>query len=250
MPNSLVAGIAVDNKNSRSQTNERDPVELRAVLHQLDRRDWWRWAAAIMIMLLITAGVFALSLPNLKRGFEDQQQLDLAVFGLLGLVLVFDVFSVYQQIEINRMRRQLAAEMAMAATHEVLRPRAVEVRKTREDERRTPRFSVDKRLNVRAAIRGKETVVCGRTRDICVDGIGAVISDSLADGTQVILEMSLGTRDEALRLAAVVCYRRGFLHGFRFTNLTPAQTDAILRACGEMQPIGTKEIPATTVRST
>ena len=221
----------MDNKDNHSHTKERDPAELRAVLRQLDRRDWWRWAAAIMIMLLTTAGVFVLSLPNLKRGFEEQQQLEVAVFGLLGLVLLFAVFSVYQQVEISRMRRHFAAEMAMAETHEVLRPHAVEVRETQEDERRTSRFSLDEKLSVRAAIKGKETVLYGRTSDICAGGIGAVISGSLAGGTQVILEMSLGARGEPLRLDAVVCHRRGFLHGFKFTNLTPAQGDEIRRAC-------------------
>jgi hypothetical protein len=239
-PNFFLAGTTMD---SLSPTKERDPVELRAVLHQIDRRDWWRWAAAIMIMLLMTAGVFALSLPNLRRGFEEQQQLDLAVFGLMALVLLFDVFSVYQQIEINRMRRQLAAEMGMALTDAVLRPHTVEVRESGEDERRTPRFPLDQRLTVRAVIKGKEAVGYGRASDICMDGLGALISESLAIGTQAILEMSLGTRDEILRLDAVVCYRRGFLHGFKFTNLTPAQTDAILRACGELPPIGNERHP-------
>jgi hypothetical protein len=227
----------VDNKNSHSHTMERDPAELRAVLHQLDRRDWWRWAAAIMIMLLTTTGVFVLSLPNLKRGFEEQQQLEVAVFGLLGLVLIFAVFSVYQQIEISRMRRHFAAEVAMSSTDEVLRPHAVEVQEMEKDARKTPRFSLDQRLSVRAAIRGKETVAYGRTSDICVDGIGAVISELLARGTQVVLELSLNTRGELLRLDAVVCHRQGFLHGFKFTNLTPAQGDEIRRACGDLSAL-------------
>jgi hypothetical protein len=241
MPDSVETGIAVNNKNSYSHTDERDAVELRAVLHQLDRRDWWRWAAAIVIMLLVTMGVFALSLPNLRRSFEEQQQLDLAVFGLMALILLFDAFSVYQQIQINRMRRQLAAKMAMALTDEVLRPHDVEVREIGEDERRTPRFSLDHRLTVRATLGDKETVGYGRTSDICVDGIGALISESLPHGTPVILEMTLSTRSETLRLAAVVCYRRGFLHGFKFTNLTLAQAAAISRACGDLSARASSE---------
>jgi len=231
----------MDNTDNHSHTKERNPVELRAVLHQLDRRDWWRWAAAIMIMLLTTTGVFVLSLPNLKRGFEEQQQLEVAVFGLLGLVVLFAVFSVYQQIVISRMRRHFAAEMAMASTDQALRPPAVEVQETEKDERSTPRFSLDQRLIVQAAIMGKEKIVWGRTSDICADGMGAIISESLAPGTQVALEMSLGTCGETLRLDAVVCHRRGFLHGFKFKNLTPAQTDAIRRACGNFSALASPE---------
>jgi hypothetical protein len=223
----------MDNKDNHSHTRGRAPVELRAVLHRLDRRDWWRWAAAIMIMLLTTAGVFVLSLPNLKRGFEEQHQLEIAVFGLLGLVLLFAVFAVHQQIEISRMRRHFAAEMAMASTDEVLRPHAVEVQELEKDERKIPRFSLDQRLSVRATIGGKETVAYGRTSDICEGGIGAVISEFLVPGTQVVLELNLDTHGEPLRLGAVVSHRRGFLHGFKFTDLTPSQSDEIRRACGD-----------------
>ena len=226
----------MDNKDNHSRTKDRDPVELRALLRQLDRRDWWRWAAAIMIMLLTTTGVFVLSLPNLKRGFEEQQQLEVAVFGLLGLVVLFAVFAVYQQIVISRMRRHFAAEMAIASTDQLLRPPAVEVQETEKDERKTPRFSLDQRLSVRATIEGKETVAYGRTSDICEGGIGAVISEFLVPGTQVVLELSLDTGGEPVRLDAVVSHRRGFFHGFKFTNLIPAQTDAIRRACSRQKP--------------
>ena len=224
----------MNSKNSYSRTKERDPAELRAVLRRLDRRDWWRWAAAIMIILMTTAGVFVLSLPNLERGFEEQRELEVAVLGLLGLVLLFAVFSVYQQIEISRMRRHFAAEMAMALTDEAHRPPAVEVQGVQKDERNIPRFSLDQRLSVRVAEEGKEKVVYGRTSDISVGGIGAVISELLARGTQVVLELSFSTSGELLRLDAAVCHRRGFLHGFKFTNLTPAQSDEIRRVCGNL----------------
>lgn len=215
-----------------SNAMQRDPVKLRSDLDRLNQRDWWRWVAAIAIMLLNTASVFALSLPNLKRGLEEQRQLDIAVLGLFGLVLLFDIFSVYQQIEINRMRRQLAAEIGIAAAVEVLkRPAAAEPRRTDEDERQAPRFSLDRRLTVRSASGNKQTVVWGRTSDISTDGLGAVIPDSLAEGTEVKLELSLGDSDKRLAMDAVVCYRRGFLHGFKFTELTPAQSDAIQRVC-------------------
>jgi hypothetical protein len=221
------------------EANDRDPAKLRADLHRLDRRDWWRWAAAIVVMLLITAGVAALALPNLRRGWEEQQRLDVAVLGLFALVLLFDIFSVYQQVEMNRMRRRLAAEMGVAAAFEVLRTPASEAREPEQDRRRTPRLPLDQRLTVRTSRDGKEMVVYGRTSDICPDGIGAVVPESLAIGTRVSLELSLGIYDEVLRFDAEVCYRRGFVHGFRFSRLTPGQADAIHRACRDAVAVPT-----------
>lgn len=213
-------------------SKQRDPIKLRSDLDRLNQRDWWRWATAIAIMLLTTMAVFALSLPSLRRGWEDQQQLDLAVLGLFALILLFDIFSVYQQIAINRMRRQLAAEIGMAAAVEALkRPAAAPLRSRDQDERQVPRSSLDRRLMVRFASGNKQTDVWGRTNDISAEGLGAVIADSLPEGTEVKLELSLGDFDERLALDAVVCYRRGFLHGFKFTGLTPAQMDAIQRVC-------------------
>jgi hypothetical protein len=50
------------------QAKENGPVtslqEIQAGLERLERREWWRWAAALLIMLLLTLGVFSLSLPG------------------------------------------------------------------------------------------------------------------------------------------------------------------------------------------
>ena len=65
------------------------------------------WATAITIMLLLTAAVFATALPAMWQGVTGLggMQLDIAVHGLLGLVLLFSVFVVYQQVLIKRLRR-------------------------------------------------------------------------------------------------------------------------------------------------
>lgn len=86
--------------------------EIQAKLRRLERRDWWLWWTAIAVMLLLTAGVVSLSYPSLVE--EDsflRQQLDLAVRGLVGLVLLFNLYSIYQQVLIKRLRRQLAESM-------------------------------------------------------------------------------------------------------------------------------------------
>jgi diguanylate cyclase (GGDEF)-like protein len=86
--------------------------EIQTELRRLERRDWWLWWTAIAVMLLLTAGVVSLSYPTLvEKDGVLQQQLDLAVRGLVGLVLLFNLYSIYQQILIKRLRRQLAQSM-------------------------------------------------------------------------------------------------------------------------------------------
>jgi diguanylate cyclase (GGDEF)-like protein len=78
------------------------------------------WATAILIMLLLTLGIFSLSFPGLWR--EENPfywfQLNTAVRGLFGLVLVFAIFVVYQEVLIKKLRRQLAAQLAEMAALE------------------------------------------------------------------------------------------------------------------------------------
>src|SRR5262249_23185303 len=110
--------------------------EIQAGLERLERREWWRWATALLIMLVLTLGVFALSLPEFRRGSRGQMAVGLAVRGLLALVVIFDVFAVYQQFVISRLRRQLAGQIGMLAALEVLKPAGTEDQPGRKERRR------------------------------------------------------------------------------------------------------------------
>jgi len=62
-----------------------------------------------MITLLLTAGILSF-LPMLLQSNERSDYfftLRRAMWGLLGMVLLFDVYTVYQQLQIHRMRRRL-----------------------------------------------------------------------------------------------------------------------------------------------
>ena len=71
---------------------------LRAKLQKNERRDWWLWVAAILVMLLLTFAVLSMSFPGLIATGDPvfQQTLDESVRGLVGLVLLFNIYSVYQ----------------------------------------------------------------------------------------------------------------------------------------------------------
>jgi len=82
-------------------------------LAKLERRDWWLWAMAMIVMLLLTAAVGSLSFPELFN-FDDpyfQFSLNQAVRGLVGLVLLFNIYTIYQQVTTKRLRRQLSQQL-------------------------------------------------------------------------------------------------------------------------------------------
>jgi diguanylate cyclase (GGDEF)-like protein len=89
---------------------------LQAKLKKVERRDWWLWVVAIAVMLLLTAAVLSMSFPGLiaTSDLVFQQTLDQAVRGLVGLVLLFNLYSIYQQTTIKRTRRLLSEQLTEA----------------------------------------------------------------------------------------------------------------------------------------
>jgi len=82
---------------------------IRKNFQRIERREWWLWAAAIVITLLLTIALASFLLPN-AAVHEDFYALSLvpqAVRGLLGLVFLFDLYTIYQHLLIHRIRREL-----------------------------------------------------------------------------------------------------------------------------------------------
>jgi hypothetical protein len=204
--------------------------EIQASLESLERREWWRWATALLIMLLLTVGVLSLAVPEGKKDAFSQHPWDMAVPGLFGLVLLFVVLAITQQVRISRLRRQLSGQIGMLAALEVLKPASADDQKGWKERRRAPRRPFDQRLTVKATAEGNEMVLYGRIIDVSELGLGAVISGSLNRGDAVSLEFSTGPGNPTLCLAAVIRSARGFRHGFEFAGLTAGQLDS-LRAC-------------------
>lgn len=224
--------------------------EMQAGLQRLERREWWRWATALLIMLLLTFGVFSLSLPDVRKEPIAGVQLDLAVRGLFALVLVFDCFVIYQQILISRLRRQLANQIGMMAALEALKPAAPQDQAGRKERRRTPRYPFDQRLKVKTALKGKENVFFGRVIDISPFGLAAVLSGSLERGEKVSLEFSAGMGNPILTLSAVIRYAHGFRHGFEFAGVNAVELEHLRRACRAADATTTSHGRASLPRAT
>jgi diguanylate cyclase (GGDEF)-like protein len=87
--------------------------EVQASLKKLERRDWWLWGVAILVMLLLTFVVVSLSFPRLMKTEDPffQYSMNQAVRGLVGLVLLFNAYSIYQQVQIKKLGRQFSEQM-------------------------------------------------------------------------------------------------------------------------------------------
>jgi PAS domain S-box-containing protein len=77
-------------------------------MRQVEAREWWLWGFAVTVTLVLTAGIVSLTFsgPHL---LENSEWFDLKewVRGLACLVLLFDIYTVYQQIQLQRIRREL-----------------------------------------------------------------------------------------------------------------------------------------------
>src|SRR5271156_3229127 len=79
-----------------------------ARIRQIERSEWTLSWAAIAVTLLLTGGLasFALVMLSVRAALENNE-LTVTIWGLVGLVLIFDLYVVYQQQQLHRMRRKL-----------------------------------------------------------------------------------------------------------------------------------------------
>lgn len=83
--------------------------ELADERRRIEKRDWWVRGYSIFVILLLTFAVISLTLPALLTGGETFFKIKLteAVFGLITLIILFNIYTIYQEMLIKRLRRQL-----------------------------------------------------------------------------------------------------------------------------------------------
>ena len=85
------------------------PSSLREGLRVIERRDWWLWMCAVLITLLLTGGIVSFGFLGLHlRTVEliSSPPTD-TILGLVGMVLLFDIYTIYQHFQIQAVRKQL-----------------------------------------------------------------------------------------------------------------------------------------------
>ena len=78
--------------------------------YRVELRQWWLSSSSIVISLVLTLGIASFLLSAIMPGLQLYGNLEsrLAARSLIGLVLLFNIYVVYQQLEIYRFRRQIA----------------------------------------------------------------------------------------------------------------------------------------------
>jgi len=96
-------------------------AQIRTVLLRLQRRQWWMWSSAVLVTLLLTLAVASFAFPGLMSQGEEFSSfyLDQSVRGLVALVLLFNVYTIYQQTQIHRIQRQMSDQVEAMSKMEV-----------------------------------------------------------------------------------------------------------------------------------
>lgn len=107
--------------------------DYRARLRGLDRRQWWLWSSTLLILALLALAVASFVFPAIVTAGQGTYSFYLiqAVRALIGMVLLFGVYVIYQQTTIIRMRNELADQMEAIAkiqnlTNEVYKLAAID----------------------------------------------------------------------------------------------------------------------------
>lgn len=108
-----LSSLPLSNSDQPDPSPDSRLPELQTKLEKLERRDWWLWSMAVIVMLLLTFAVFSMSFPGLVLLSDPffQASLNRAVRGLIVLVLIFNAYTIYQQITVKRLRRDFSKQI-------------------------------------------------------------------------------------------------------------------------------------------
>lgn len=95
--------------------------------------------------------------------------------------------------------------------------------------KRFPRFVIDFQLTAATADGGAGPIVRGRSTDISIGGVGAVMLGDLNVEQVVTLNFVLPIVHQRVRVRATIKHRNGFRYGFEFLSLSGPDRKAIER---------------------
>lgn len=91
-------------------SEERESRVARTNFQRIERHQWWLSSSGVVVTLILTLGIMSFALPVLVPGVHEYYSfnINLAVRALIVLVLLFDLYVIFQQYQIHRFRVQLA----------------------------------------------------------------------------------------------------------------------------------------------
>jgi diguanylate cyclase (GGDEF)-like protein len=85
---------------------------IQSDLRKIQTRNWWSWSNTVVVALLLTGTIVSFTLPTLLRDDDNSLSINLAVRGLVGLVLLFNVYSLWQQFRIKDLCAEIQSKQA------------------------------------------------------------------------------------------------------------------------------------------
>jgi PAS domain S-box-containing protein len=97
------------NQQAFQQVSQDSPEAIPIEVSQIEGREWWLWGFAVSVTLALTLGITSFTFPWFHREGDITYWLDLRewVRALAALVLLFDLYAIYQHLQLQRIRRQL-----------------------------------------------------------------------------------------------------------------------------------------------
>jgi PAS domain S-box-containing protein len=98
------------NQQAFQQVRQNSLKAIPIEVSRIEGREWWLWGFAIAVTLALTLGIISFTVPWFNRDGNASYWGDLRewVRGLAALVLLFDLYAIYQHMQLQRIRRQLA----------------------------------------------------------------------------------------------------------------------------------------------
>ena len=91
--------------------------EIQRQIQAISGRDLQLWSIGLLVMLVLTAGVLSLVFPNLVWAQHvvhlDMAYLPQLFYGLISLVLLFNIYFLAQKLALNNTRRALISELVL-----------------------------------------------------------------------------------------------------------------------------------------
>src|SRR5271156_3968582 len=96
-------------QQSFQQVGQNSPEAIPTEMRRIEGREWWLWGFAVAVTLALTLGIISFTFPWFNRETDVGYWFDLKewVRGLAALVLLFDFYTIYQHLQLHRIRRQL-----------------------------------------------------------------------------------------------------------------------------------------------
>jgi len=101
--------LTVMDQQAFQQVNQNSPEAIPIEVSRIEGREWWLWGFAVAVTLALTFGIISFTFPWFHWQTETSYWFDLKewVRALASLVLLFDLYAIYQHFQLQRIRRQL-----------------------------------------------------------------------------------------------------------------------------------------------